>query len=185
MLSLAASASPQGTTVIVCGRPADHLIRIVYRSRVSVQIKHMTMHRSVDDTDAMTIVRRVDSVIIVFHIFVFDVLVVVIVECWVVPCVDEVGMMRRWRRRQGKVTESGAIAVVVRVVDHTGIQSRTASTVEVLAKADNTIAREDTKDFALMVVELCRSFAAEDGQIVAEEGLNSCQTQMGQARAVV
>jgi ATP-dependent exoDNAse (exonuclease V) alpha subunit len=101
--------------------------------------------------------------VVIFHIFVFDVLIIVIMERRVVPCVDEVGMMRRWRRRERKITESGAIAVVIRVVDHTRLQSWTASAVEVFAKSNDTVAREDTKDFALMVVEFGRGFAAEDG----------------------
>jgi hypothetical protein len=122
----------------------------------------MAMHRSIDDANSMTVVGCVDAIVIVLHIFIFDILVIWVVEGWVVPRVEEVRVMRRRRWRKRKVAESGAIAIVVRVVDHASLQARPASTVKVFAKALNTIAWEDTEDFALVVIELGRGFAAED-----------------------
>jgi hypothetical protein len=181
MLSFTTTTSPECAAMVIC----NHLGKIVCRRTLSVQIEHMAMHRSVDDANSMAVVRCVDSIVIVFHIFIFDILVVGIVEGWVVPRVEEVGVMRRRRWRKRKVAESGAIAIVVRVINHAGFQARTASTVEVFAKALDAVAREDTEDFALVVVELGRGFAAKDCQIIAEEGLNACQTQVCQAWAVV
>ena len=101
------------------------------------------------------------------------------------PCVDEVGVMRRRRWRERKIAESGAIAVVVRIISHARLHAGTSGTVEVFTKALNTVSREDAEDFTLVVIELGRGFATEDRQIVAQEGLDASQTQVRQARAVV
>lgn len=138
------------------------MARVIRRRRVDVQIEHMTVHRRVDDANTMDGIGCVDSVVIVFHVFVFDILVIVVVEGWIVPCVDKVGVMRGRRRWKRKIADSGAIAFIIRVIDHACLHARTSSAVEVFAEALNTIAREDTEDFALVVVELGRGFAAKD-----------------------
>lgn len=171
MLSLATTTGPQRTSLVLL-RTSNHLIRVVGRSGVDIKIKHMAMCGSVDDTNA--VVRCVHAVIVVFHVLIFDILVVGVLEGWVVPCVYEVRVVRRWGWRERKGAKGGAVVVVVRIVDHASVETRTAGTVEVFAKARYAVAGEDAEDFALVVVELCRSFTAEDSQVVAEEGLNAC-----------
>jgi len=158
MLSFTTTTSPERTTVIVWIWSA--MARVVRRKRVNVKIKHVAVHRSVNYTNSMAGIGCVDPVIVVFHVFVFDVLVVVIVKGWVVPCVDEVGVMRRRRWRQ--IAKGRAVAVIVRIIDHACLHAGTRSAVEVFAKALNTVSRKDTEDFALVVVELGRGFATKD-----------------------
>jgi uncharacterized membrane protein YcjF (UPF0283 family) len=62
---------------------------------------------------------------------------------------------------------------------------RLAVRVEKHAEARDAGAAEDAEDFALVLVELRRGFAAEDEQVVAEEGLHAREAEVREARAVV
>jgi hypothetical protein len=57
--------------------------------------------------------------------------------------------------------------------------------VEEDAEARDARAAEDAEDVALVLVELGRGFAAEDEQVVAQEGLYACEAEVREAGAVV
>jgi hypothetical protein len=57
--------------------------------------------------------------------------------------------------------------------------------VEENAETGYADAAKDTEDVTLVFVEFGWGFAAEDEQIVAEEGLYTSKTKVGEARAVV
>jgi hypothetical protein len=57
--------------------------------------------------------------------------------------------------------------------------------VEENAETGYADAAKDTEDVTLVFVEFGWGFAAEDEQIVAEEGLYTSKTEVGEARAVV
>jgi hypothetical protein len=56
---------------------------------------------------------------------------------------------------------------------------------EVLAEAGHAAVAEDAEDVALVVVELRRGFAAEDGEFFMQEGLDACEREVGETWAVV
>jgi hypothetical protein len=62
---------------------------------------------------------------------------------------------------------------------------RLAVRVEEHAEARDARAAKDAEHLALVLVKFGRRFAAEDEQVVAEEGLNACKAEMREARAVV
>lgn len=57
--------------------------------------------------------------------------------------------------------------------------------VQIISETPDTIAGEDAEDVTLVVVKLRRSFAAEEEQLVTEEGLHACQAEVGELRAIV
>jgi hypothetical protein len=57
--------------------------------------------------------------------------------------------------------------------------------VEEDTETSDTDAAKDTEDVALVFVEFGWGFAAEDEQVVAEEGLDAGETEVGEARAVI
>jgi hypothetical protein len=60
-----------------------------------------------------------------------------------------------------------------------------AGVVEEPAKTGHADATEDAEDVALVVVELWWGFPTEHEKIVAEEGLDTSQAEVGEAGAVV
>jgi hypothetical protein len=62
---------------------------------------------------------------------------------------------------------------------------RLAICIEEDAEARDADAAKDAEDVALVLVELGRGFAAEDEEVVAEKGLDACEAEVGEARAVV
>jgi hypothetical protein len=57
--------------------------------------------------------------------------------------------------------------------------------VEGVAQPRDAHAAEDAEDVALVLVELGRGFAAEDEEVVAQEGLNAGEAEVCEAGAVV
>lgn len=81
--------------------------------------------------------------------------------------------------------DDGRVGGIIVGIRNNVVLERSAVGIEVFSKTGNTRPGEDAEDFALMVVKLRRGLAAEDGEVLAKECLNTCQTEMRQARTVV
>lgn len=57
--------------------------------------------------------------------------------------------------------------------------------IQVISELFHALAREDTEDISLMLVELSRCLTAECEKIISQERLHTCKTQMSELRAVV
>jgi hypothetical protein len=73
----------------------------------------------------------------------------------------------------------------VSVTERICIDIVTAIGVHEDAETLHTDAAEDAEDVALVLVELGRCLAAEGEEVVAEEGLDAREREMGKTRAVV
>lgn len=77
----------------------------------------------------------------------------------------------------GAIVNAKAMPVAVYIFPAVGVHEDTETL--------DPIAAEDTENFALVVVELCRRFPAKGEEVFTQEGLDAGQRKMGQAGAVV
>ena len=112
------------------------------------------------------------SSVVVFQILIFDTIIAVILRLLLMVMVHWMSVW--WRRR-------ALVAIIAGFARYTVV----ANAVEVFTKTRDTGTGEDAEDVTLMLVELWRRFSAVDCQIFSKEGLDTGQTEMSEARAVV
>ena len=94
----------------------------------------------------------------------------------------------RLRRDHHHVVTVVVVVIHGTIVDAEGICVRVLITVIRIHERTETLdanAAEDTKDVALVFVKLGRGFAAEGEEVLAEEGLDAGEGEMGETGAVV